>query len=655
MGWSLVAGRAVFEDRAVVLAGDVAGFAAGLEAVAAGEPSAGVVTGRVPDGGRGGSGGRGKVAFVFAGQGSQRAGMGRGLAAAFPVFADAVGEVCGLLDPLVGRAVGEVVFAGPGCAGAGVVDQTVFTQAGVFAVQVGLARLLGSWGVTPDYVAGHSVGEIAAAHVAGVLSLADACALVAARGRLMQELGGGGAMAAVAASEQDVAAMLDQARVAIAAVNGPRSVVVSGAAAGVAGVARYWRERGVRVRRLRTSHAFHSPLVEPMLAELGRIAAGLSYGRPRVPVVCGLTGGPDAELVATPGYWVRQAREAVRFADCVRWLAGAGTGVFTELGADGTLSALGGGEGDGGWVPVLRAGQPEPAAVLMAAARMFTRGVGVDWAGMFGQAGVRRVDLPTYAFQRQRYWPSMRAQPVGAVADGDGAEAGFWAAVDRQDLAGLAGQLAVGGEEPLSAVLPALAAWRRRLRRQSAVGRWRYQVTWQPVAGLGEDAAAGGPGQFSTVLGGRWLLVVPAGSPGGGLAAACQRVLAGGGAQVVTVEAGLGRGMLAGTLQAVGQQAAGVLAVGGTAAETLVLVQALGDAGVGARLWVATCGAVAAGEPGRVSVAQAMVWGLGRVAALEHPRRWGGLVDLPPHLTGQMAGWLREILSGRPGEDQVAV
>jgi acyl transferase domain-containing protein len=232
-GWSIAAGRAVFADRAVILAGDQAGFAAGLETVAAGMPAAGVIRGRVPDGGPG------KTAFVFAGQGSQHAGMGRALAAAFPVFAEAVTEVCGYLDPLLGRPLAEVVSAGPGTAAAGLVDQTVFTQAGLFAVQVGLARLLQSWGITPDYVTGHSIGEISAAHVAGVLSLEDACALVAARGRLMQELGGGGAMAAIAAPEEEVAAWLDQSGhgAVIAAVNGPRSVVVSGAAAAGAAAA----------------------------------------------------------------------------------------------------------------------------------------------------------------------------------------------------------------------------------------------------------------------------------------------------------------------------------------------------------------------------------------------------------------------------------
>ena len=537
VGWSLAVGRSVFSERAVVLAADAGGFVAGLGAVAGGVPAAGVVTGRVPDGGAG------KVVFVFAGQGSQRAGMGRVLAGAFPVFAEAIREVCALLD----ERVEQVLSAGPGTSTAGAVDQTVFTQAGLFAVQVGLARLLGSWGIKPDYVTGHSIGEVAAAHVAGVLNLADACVLVAVRGRGMQELGGGGAMAAIGSSEAEVAEWLDGAGLAgvgVAAVNGPASVVLSGPVAGVAAAGRYWRGRGVRVRRLRTSHAFHSSLVEPMLDRFAAVAGGLSYQRPQIPFVCAVTGGPDAEPVATPGYWVRQVREPVRFADCITWLAGAGAGVFTELGPDGTLSALGqritGDDPDRDgpvWIPVQRTGRPEPEAALTAVAEMFVHGVGVDWAALYTGTGARQVDLPTYAFQRQRYWPSVRPQLAAApVAGGDGAEAGFWAAVDRQDVAALADELRVAGDEPLSTVLPALAAWRQRRRRESAVDRWRYQVSWEPVAGLGDGA----------VLAGRWLLVVPgggglAGGLAGELAVACRGVLAGGGAEVVTVEAGLDR------------------------------------------------------------------------------------------------------------------
>ena len=245
VGYRLATGRAVFEDRAVVLASDADGFAAGLAAVAAGEPG-----GRTWSTGTAGTaGGGGRLAFVFAGQGSQRPGMGAGLAARFAVFADAVDEVCGHLDPLLARPVREVIWARYGSAAAGLGDQTVFTQAGLFVTGVALARLLESWGVTPDVVAGHSIGEITAAYLAGVMSLADASALVAARAQGMQALAGGGAMIAISATEEDVAGSLPdggdavgrlsgEASAVIAAVNGPASVVVSGTRAAVMAVGR---------------------------------------------------------------------------------------------------------------------------------------------------------------------------------------------------------------------------------------------------------------------------------------------------------------------------------------------------------------------------------------------------------------------------------
>ncbi|HEY7146158.1 MAG TPA: beta-ketoacyl synthase N-terminal-like domain-containing protein, partial [Streptosporangiaceae bacterium] len=428
VGWSLATTRSAFEHRAVVLGSDQAELTAGLAAVAAGEPAPGVAMGVVP------AAGAGRVGFVFAGQGSQRAGMGAQLHACSPVFAQAFDRACALLEAELGVPVAEVVL---GSGEDDRADQTVYAQAGLFAVEAGLVALLAACGVRPDAVAGHSVGEITAAYAAGVLTLEDACALVGARARLMQALPGGGAMTAVAATEAEVTQALEGvAGVSVAAVNGPSSVVVSGDAEAVGQVAGVFAGRGVRVRGLRVSHAFHSHRMDPVLGDLAGVAGGLAYAAPRVPWAGALTG----ELVSEPGagYWARQAREPVRFADAVMALAAQGVSVFVEVGPDGTLSALGPaalGERDGVFVPVLRPGQPAAASVLGGLAELHARGVPVDWAQVLGPG--RRVELPTYAFQRQRYWP----QPAGAGA-GDVTAAGLGAVA--HPLLGAAVEMAAG-------------------------------------------------------------------------------------------------------------------------------------------------------------------------------------------------------------------
>ncbi|MFI9644478.1 SDR family NAD(P)-dependent oxidoreductase [Micromonospora sp. NPDC051925] len=402
VAYSLAATRAALERRAVVVAAAGEDAIRALRSVAQGADSADVVYG---------SPSPGKLAVLFTGQGAQRVGMGRELAAAYPVFAEAFAQVCAELDAKLDRPLREVVYAEPDAADAALLDQTVYSQAALFAIEVALFRLLESWGVRPDMVAGHSIGEVTAAHVAGVLSLADAATLVTARGRLMQSMRADGAMVAVEASEAEVRAALTglEAQVGIAAVNGPRAVVVSGDAEVVESVAAGLRGRGRRTKRLRVSHAFHSPHMEPMLAQFHEILAGLVFARPQLPVVSNVTGAvADPEELRDPGYWVRHVREAVRFGDGVAALQAAGVTTFLEVGPDAVLTAMGRDcvtdEDAVALVAVLRAGRDEPTTLLTALATLHARGVAVDWRAWFAPTGARTTALPTYPFQRRRYW-----------------------------------------------------------------------------------------------------------------------------------------------------------------------------------------------------------------------------------------------------------
>ncbi|AGP55848.1 hypothetical protein M271_21620, partial [Streptomyces rapamycinicus NRRL 5491] len=400
IGYSLATARAHHDHRAVVLPADEPGTRAALTALADGKAGPDVVEGVVAEG---------RCAFLFAGQGSQRVGMGRGLYEVYPVFAEAFDEVCaGFSLP-----VRDVVFGGD----QGVLDRTEFAQPALFAVEVALFRLVESWGVVPDFVLGHSVGELAAAYVAGVFSLRDACGLVEARGRLMQGLPSGGAMVAVEASEAEVLEGLPEG-VDVAAVNGPVSTVVSGVASVVDVVAAEWEARGRRVRRLRVSHAFHSSLMEGVLEDFRRVAESVEYEAPRIPLVLNVSGRVGVPEGAE--YWVRHVREAVRFHDGVRALEAEGVTTFVELGPDGTLSGMvqDGVSGAGVSVPVLRRDRPEPETLWRAVATAYVRGVPVDWYAVFAGSGARRVPLPTYAFQRERYWIDAPAASGDAAALG---------------------------------------------------------------------------------------------------------------------------------------------------------------------------------------------------------------------------------------------
>jgi candicidin polyketide synthase FscB len=725
IAFSLASSRSAHPDRAVVMGADREELLRGLDALTGGRRAERVIAARAEAPGR--------LAFLFTGQGAQRVGMGSGLYRAYPSFRQAFDELCECLDESLGCSLRDVIFGADICRedASGLhkegsdLDQTRLTQTALFALEVALFRLVQGWGLTPDFLIGHSVGELAAAHVSGVLSLQDACLLVAARGRLMGGLPSGGAMLSVRASQEHVEPLLAGLadRVALAAVNGPTSVVISGDEDAVMELARGWDAAGVKTKRLAVSHAFHSPRMDAMLDDFARIAGELSFSEARIPIVSNLTGrGPGNELCSAQ-YWVDHVRATVRFRDGVRWLREQGVRSFLELGPDGTLTAMArecladdgdqlpaedrSGEGlepapslearasNGSTsarteqapeqarqaqtiaVPILRGDRPEAESAVSAVAELWARGAKVDWARMLDLSEARRVALPTYAFQRQRYWIEDSATPYEAARAGADHQPGvlpgdgFWDAVEREDLAGLLETLQVDDERQrssLDALLPTLAAWRRRSRASSAVSGWRYRVQWKPIAPTS-----------ASPLSGTWLAVVPAGFAEDPWILALTGELEGRGVELALVQAAgvedarteLTR-RLRETLAALPEDASvqGVIsmlalqerrdpvcaAVPEGLAGTMALAQALADAEVMAPLWLLTRSAVqAALSDVALSPLQAQVWGLGLVIGLEHPQRWGGLVDLPESLDERVLSLLAGTLAGADGEDQLAV
>jgi polyketide synthase 12 len=405
VGWSL-AGRSAFEHRAVVLGADRQQLLGGLAELADGLAGASVVQGRATP--------AGKTVFVFPGQGSQWLGMGMGLHAGYPVFAEAFNTVVGELDRHLLRPLREVMWGHD----ENLLNTTEFAQPALFAVEVALYRLLESWGVRADFVMGHSVGELTAAHVAGAVSLENAAVLVVARGRFMQALPSGGAMTAVQATEDEVRPLLTDS-VGIAAVNGPASVVVSGAEHAVTAIADQLREQGRRVHRLAVSHAFHSPLMEPMIAEFNAAAKELTVNAPAVPIISNVTGQLAGQDFASAGYWAQHIRAAVRFGDSVRFANSAGASRFVEVGPGGGLTASieeSLAEAEIVSVPLLRKDRPEPTSLMTGLAQAFMAGVGVDWRAVLPGAGF--VELPTYAFERRRFWLSGDGAAVDAAGLG---------------------------------------------------------------------------------------------------------------------------------------------------------------------------------------------------------------------------------------------
>ncbi|QKW52398.1 type I polyketide synthase [Streptomyces buecherae] len=678
---SLATTRAHLEHRAVVVADDRAGLLDGLTALAQGRPTPHVTTGETTGGAR-------NQVFVFPGQGAQWVGMARELMASAPVFAESMARCGEALAPFVDWDFATEVD--------GSLERVDVVQPVSWAMMVSLAELWRSYGVEPTAVVGHSQGEIAAAVVAGALSLEDGARVVALRSKVIGErLAGKGGMVSLGLSRSEAEERIAPygARIAVAAVNGAASTVVAGEPAALDQLTAGCEVDEVRAKRIPVDYASHTPQVESIRDELLRVLSEVAPRSAEVPFYSTV----EAEPVDTAGldaaYWVRNLRQEVRFGPAVERLIADGFGVFVECAAHPVLSMsvqeTAGADASVTTVGSLRRDDGGLERYVASLAEAHVAGVRVDWTPLL--AGARSVELPTYAFQRERYWldaTDAEATAHAAALPRDEVEERFWAAVEREDLEELAATLGVeSGPDGLGSVLPALATWRRQRRERSLIDSWRYRVTWQPLATPGTPVPSG-----------TWLLVLPAAGTGdaraepapgaadaayawpegsrGGWTTGAAHALERAGARVVTLTvdpATTDRAALADALRAACADVtdlAGVLALtavderplpGHTAltrghAATLRLVQALGDGGFDAPLWCATESAMVTDERERVrGAAQAQVWGLGRVVALEQSRTWGGLVDLPAAVDERAQTALAACLTGIDGEDQLAV
>ncbi|AOS63988.1 acyl transferase domain-containing protein/acyl carrier protein [Actinoalloteichus hymeniacidonis] len=716
---ALTSSRSELDHRAVVLGTDRAELSAGLAALAEGRDAAGVVVGRAGDAGSLGT------AWVFPGQGSQWTGMAADLLTD-EVFAETLAECESALAPWVDFSVTEVLRGGDDALSA----RVDVVQPLLWAVMVALAAVWRARGVAPSVVVGHSQGEIAAATVAGLLSIAEGARLVAGRSRLIaRRLSGRGGMLAVEASIDEVrrwAADADErtprdqgpvgdtdtdadpmsdadltsdavdavgARVSVGVVNGPGQVVLSGDRSVLESVAGGCVERGVRVRWLPVDYASHSPQVAAIRQEWLAVAGVVETRPGTVPMVSSVTGEPIVSADLDAEYWYRNLAEAVRYDQAVESAVRQGFRRFLEVsphpvltwptvhaverlvpnpdaqhGARGAAAEsseitaeLSGGSGGSLVVGSLRRDHDGPRVLAEAAAALWTAGVPLHWPALLpAPRSGPAADLPTYAFQRTRHW--LDPQITATEPAGDRLDTTFWNSIEDQDVPALAASLSVTAETPLSVVVPALAAWRRRRHTQDIVDSWRYRISWRRLT---TPARTG--------LAGRWLIMEPVTGDDSDLREWLHAALRGAGAEPIGIEVPptTDRSGLADRLAPfIGDEAVGVISLLGMdaathpahtvvpsgVAGTLVLAQALSDLGVASPLWCLTRGAVhVEGSREMLVPEQAQVWGLGRVVAAEHPTSWGGLVDLPEVLDDRAGARLCAVLAGLDDEDEAAI
>ncbi|WP_428846381.1 type I polyketide synthase [Kitasatospora hibisci] len=654
VGHTLLTGRATLDHRAVALGQNHHELLTALTAIADGTTPTGHGTHDRP-------------VFVFPGQGSQWIGMGAELLDTSPVFAQWIANCETALAPHVNWSLTDVLR------GNNDLTRVDIVQPALFAVMVSLAELWRSLGIEPAAVIGHSQGEIAAATIAGALTLEDGARIAALRSQAILTISGHGGMASLPLNNTDTTELLQpwNDRLTIAAHNGPTTTVIAGDHDALDELLTHCQNNNIRARRIDVDYASHSPHVETIQTNLTTQLAGITPRQATIPFYSTVTGTLLDTTNLNADYWYTNLRHPVRFTDATHAAHTNGHTTYIETSPhpvltpaiEETLHTTN---------PViitgtLRRNEDTWTRLLTSATHLHNHGHPLNWTPLLHPAP--HPDLPTYPFQHQHLWIEDTAPAGSGPAEGTAVDAGFWEAVAEQDVAALAATLEVEDEEQrrsLTTLLPALSSWHRQSLDRSAVDDWRYRIAWKPVAGHAASA-----------LTGTWLVVVPAGHSEAAWVAEATRVLGVRGARTVLLEVPDGdadREVLAARLRGLladdASDHAGVLSFLSLAdsrcpgkrtvtvglALTLALVQALADLGVRAPLWCATRGAVSAGpSDAPADPVQAQLWGLGRVVALEQSQLWGGLVDLPEQPDERSLGQLVRVLAAASDEDQIAV
>jgi acyl transferase domain-containing protein len=678
--------RSRFQYRLGVAASTSAELSQALAAFASGRDEAEISHGEVQPAGRN------KVAFLFTGQGSQYVGMGLQLYESQPVFRENLDRCGSLLHDYLPKPLREILFSGP--TESSILHETGYTQPALFALEYSLAQFWKSIGIEPAALLGHSLGEYVAACVAGVFSLEDGMRLVVERARLMQALPSGGGMVALPLSVAEALAACapHSQEVSIAALNGPNNTVLSGPWEALESILSRLSKQGIKATRLNVSHAFHSPLMEPMLAEFERVARQVAYSTPEIPLISNVTGRIATAEMATPEYWVNHIRQPVRFASGMDALSQFGCRLFLEVGPKPVLLGMGRQclPGDFGlWLPSLRPGLAEWRQILQSLGALFVQGVAVDWAGLDRGVARRKVALPLYPFQRERYWISTPApeKVMAETAAPATATTSVLQCIQQGDSDRLTKRLQESGElsEETTKVLPellrVLIEQHRREAESASLNQLLYELQWMP-----KPTTSARNGSRSEV--GCWLIF--ADQKGFGRALSDRLLIDGNPFHLVFPGdrfEKMGKGIclvnpaeeshFRQLLEEIKAPLRGVVHLWSLDApesrcltqasllrsqlmgcgSALHLIKALLNSSAQSchpRLWFVTQGAQCI-TPGVLQVAQSLIWGLGKVLALEHPQLWGGMVDLASEWTCDeaVAGLVQEI-QNPDWEDHIA-